>query len=149
MQHTSQCLLDAEVTPAEAQPGPRPKAPLRLRPKRRTKWTPRPRPLSRASLDGRTVGAKAYDQLARNITNDLGGRDQLSWIERTLVEGYCGAYISVAAINARIVRGETVDLGELSGCVSAMVRVASRLGLQRRSRDVTPSLSDLLKASPP
>jgi hypothetical protein len=148
MQQTSQCLLDAEVTPIEPQPSVKSKAPLRLRPKKRPKWTPRPRPLSRASLDGRTVAARSYDRLASDITGDLGGRDQLSWIERTLVEAYCGAYISVASINARIVRGETVDLGELSGCVSAMVRVASRLGISRRMRDVSPTLSDLLKGSP-
>jgi hypothetical protein len=35
--------------------------------------------------------------------------------------------------------GQAVDLGELSGTASAMVRIASRLGISRRARDVTPT----------
>ena len=116
-----------------------------VKPKRKKRWTPRPRLLDRDALDGRTNAAKAYDAMVREIETDLGGSSELSAIERALVRGFTGAYISVAAINMRIVQGQPVDLGELSGCVSAMVRVASRLGLQRRAREIVPSLSQYLR----
>lgn len=114
-------------------------APAKPPRKKRPRWTPRPRPLSRDQLDGRLASAKAFDRLAADIASDLGGIDQMSWIERTLVEAYCGAYISLANLNARITLGQAVDLGELSGTASAMVRIASRLGISRRARDVTPT----------
>ena len=128
----------------EVLPGCQIEVPAKSR-RKRPKWTPRPRPLDRSRLDGRTAAARMFDKLAADIAGDLGGIDQMSWIERTLVEAYCGAYISLANLNARIALGQAVDLGELSGTASAMVRIASRLGISRRARDVTPSLSDLLR----
>jgi hypothetical protein len=50
-----------------------------------------PQLLSRDELDGRSNAAKAFDRLARAIESDLGGRDQLSMIARTLIEAYVGA----------------------------------------------------------
>jgi hypothetical protein len=102
--------------------------------------------LTRAVLDGRTNAAKFFDQLVVDIQNDLGGRSGLSAIELTLVEAYAGAAITLENLNTRLLLGEQINLSEHAQAVSAMVRVASRLGLRRRSRDVTPSLGELLRA---
>jgi hypothetical protein len=131
---------DAEAKSTGSQPA----APKKR--KRRGKWTPRPRPLSRASLDGRTAAAKLFDKLAADIATDLGGRDQLSTIEVCLIEGFAGAYVGLANINTKLALGQAIDLGEMSGAISSLVRVAQRLGTSKRIRDITPSLSDYLKA---
>jgi len=96
----------------------------------------RPQLLTRDALDGRTNAAKHFDRLAADIESDLGGRDRLSTIERALVEAFCGAAVMLHSLNARMALGETIDLSEHAQAVSAMVRVASRLGLQRRPREV-------------
>jgi hypothetical protein len=62
-----------------------------------------------------------------------------------LVEAFAGAALTTHGLNYKIACGQEVLPAELSQCVSTMVRVAQRLGLQRRSKDVTPSLSDLLR----
>jgi hypothetical protein len=79
-----------------------------------------------------------FDRLVADVEADLGGRDQLSAIELALVQAFCGAAITLDGLNAKLLMGEMIDLGQHAQAVSAMVRVASRLGLQRRARDITP-----------
>jgi hypothetical protein len=61
---------------------------------------------TRDDLDGRTNTAKAFDALVTTIEADLGGADQLSAIERSLIEGFAGATITLQGINYRIALGE-------------------------------------------
>ena len=44
------------------------------------------------------------------------------------------------------VNGEQIDISQLCTLASTMVRLSQRLGLERKQRDVTPSLSDLIRA---
>ena len=46
----------------------------------------------------------------------------------------------------RLLLGESIDLSQHAQAISAMVRVATRLGLQRRARDITPTLAEYLKS---
>ena len=108
----------------------------------------RKRLLSRESLDGRTAIAKLFDGMVAAIHSDLGGRDQLSAIQRGFVEAFAGATVTLDHINARILAGAEIDNALVSmhaSAISAMVRSASRLGVERRSRDITPSVKDYLE----
>jgi hypothetical protein len=96
----------------------------------------RPQLLSRAELDRRCNAVQQFDHLANQITADLG--HDLTAVERKLVEAFVGAAIVLDSLNARVLLGEQVSLAEHAQTVSAMVRVASRLGLQRRAKDITP-----------
>ena len=104
--------------------------------------------LTRESLDGRSTAAKLFDRLIGDIESDLGGHDQLSAIELALVEAFAGAAVLASDLNTRLALGQQIDVGSHSTCISAMVRVASRLGIHRRTRDVTPSLSQYLQQQP-
>ncbi len=112
--------------------------------KRRNKGRIRPQLLTRDQLDGRTNAAKLFDRLVADIEADLGGRDQLSTIERALVEGFAGAALTLHHLNTMLALGKDIDLGQHAQAVSAMVRVASRLGVSRRAKDVTTSLDEYL-----
>jgi hypothetical protein len=112
--------------------------------RRRSKRATRPQLLTRDQLDGRTNAAKVFDRLVADIESDLGGSDRLSTIERSLIEGFAGAAVTLQHLNTQLALGQEIDLSQHAQAVSAMVRVASRLGLQRRARDVTPTLSEYL-----
>jgi hypothetical protein len=120
-------------------------------PKRVQKRSHRPTKLqlpSMASLDQRTNAAREFSRLASAIEQDLGGRSELSNIELSLVQAFCGASVALAALNMRLVRDgeEGIDLGVHALICGALCRISSRLGLQRRPRDVTgPSLGDLMR----
>jgi hypothetical protein len=100
--------------------------------------------LTRQNLDGRTAAAKLYDRLVADIEADLGGSAELSMIERTLIQAYASASLTLQNLNAQLLLGQEVDFALHTQCVSAMVRVASRLGLQRRAKNVGPTLGDVL-----
>ena len=123
-----------------------PDAPPAAAPKRpkRSHKAVRPQLPTRAQLDQRTTAARAFNQLAVDIENDLGGADQLSTIERSLIEAFTGATVTMNALNTKLVQGEAIDLGLHALVAGAMCRLASRLGISRRAKDVTPSLSEYL-----
>jgi hypothetical protein len=132
------------VQPTDSPPlrNGRPSAPgLKPRPHRATKV----QPLTRAALDGRSNAAKNFARIVSGIENDLGGRDQLSTVETALIEAFAGATIHVNELNALLLLGEAIDLADHAAAISAMVRVAARIGLRRRPRDVTPNLEEYLK----
>jgi hypothetical protein len=131
MESAVEMASDTFELPSACRSEGQPKKPVR------SKKATKPQLLTRAVLDGRTNAAKLFDQLVANIQNDLGGRSELSAIELTLVEAYAGAAITLENLNTRLLLGEQINLSEHAQAVSAMVRVASRLGLQRRPRDVT------------
>jgi hypothetical protein len=103
----------------------------------RSKKATRPQLLVRSQLDGRTNAAKDFDQIVVAIENDLGGHERLSTITRSLVEAFAGARVTLNHLNTSFALGVPVDLAEYSQVVSAMVKIASRLGLQRLAKDIT------------
>lgn len=100
--------------------------------------------LTRQNLDGRTKARKQFDAIANGIARDLGGEDQLSTVQKHLVEAFAGAAIHVHDKNARLLLGEEVDIVEHCQAISTLVRVAQRIGLRRVARNVTPDLSGYL-----
>jgi hypothetical protein len=94
--------------------------------------------ISADELDGRTRARKAFSALVSGITADLGGPDELSTIERALIQAFAGVSVHAADMNARLLQGDSIDLTEHSATVGAMVRLASRLGVKRRPRNVSP-----------
>ena len=102
--------------------------------------------MNRSSLDGRTAVAKVYDQLVAQIHADLGGRDRLSAIELSLVEAFAGASVTLDHLNTRLLAGAELTqalVGMAAVASSTMVRVAMRLGIERRAK-IVPSLDEFL-----
>jgi hypothetical protein len=93
--------------------------------------------LTAEALDGRTRARKQFDAIAKGIAADLGGVGSLSTVQQHLVEAFAGAACHVHDLNARLLRGDRVDILAHSQAVSMMVRVASRIGMRRVTRDVT------------
>jgi hypothetical protein len=110
------------------------------------RWIGKVRAITRSSLDGRTKARRQFDQIAEAIASDLGGVEQLSTVEKHLVEAFAGVAIAVNDITARLLLGdEEFDVVEQAQAISTMVRVASRIGIKRVARNVTPSLSKYIE----
>lgn len=87
----------------------------------------------------------SFDKLYSDIASDLGG--DLTAVEKALVEGFCGATIVLQSLNTKLALGNAIDLVEFSSVCSSMVRIASKIGLSRRSRIVSGLVEAV--ASPP
>jgi hypothetical protein len=98
-------------------------------------------------LEQATDTARFFGRMARAIENDLGGKRELTRIETELVHAFCGAATAVNYLNRQIIldEGSEVDLASFATLASTMLRIGTRLGLQRRQKDVT-TLSDLIRA---
>jgi hypothetical protein len=105
----------------------------------------KPTLLTREALDGRTRARKIFDRIATGIATDLGGEDQLSTVQRHLVEAFAGAAVHVEFLNTRLLLGEKVEILEHSQAISSMVRIASRIGVNRIPRNVTPTVAEYLE----
>jgi len=94
-------------------------------------------------LEQATDSARFFGRMVRAIEIDLGGRRQLSRIETELVHAFAGAATAVNFMNRQVVLGEgsEIDLASFATLASTMLRIGSRLGLARRSKDVTPTES--------
>jgi hypothetical protein len=106
--------------------------------------------INRSSLDGRTAVAHEFDALVTNIINaDLGGRDQISSIEASLVESFAGATVVLDHINARILTGAEITpalVAMHAAAISAQVRCAAKLGVARRAKTITPDPLDYARS---
>jgi hypothetical protein len=103
-----------------------------------SKATGKLRLLTLGHLDGRTAAARRARELIEAIQKDLGGGDRLSEGERQLVQraAVLGAYIESCEV--KWLGGEAVDLADYLAAINAQRRVLATIGLERRSRDVTP-----------
>jgi hypothetical protein len=101
--------------------------------------------LTRDRLDRRTGAAKLFDQIATGIAQDLGGEHRLSTVRKHLVEAFAGVALHVHDINARLLLGEKIDVLAHSNAVSTLVRVATKIGLDRIPRE----LGDDIEADDP
>jgi hypothetical protein len=101
--------------------------------------------LTLQSLDGRTAAFQVARQLIDTLSGDLGGDDHLTTGQRQLVmrAAMCGAI--VADFEARWVGGEHVPLAEYLSAVNVQRRVLATLGLERRQKDVGPTLDRYLE----
>lgn len=136
-------MTTADIVELAQPTAEKPKAPLRLKQKRGP-WTPKPRPADRSQIDGRLAAAKLFDRAVNDIIAEMGG--DVSKIERGLIEGWVGAHVGLQGLIAKLCQGEQIDWSIYAGTLSVMVRTASKLQPWRRLKDVSPSLSEYLKA---
>ena len=74
----------------------------------------------------------------------MGGLDQCSEVRLGLLRRLAAATVQAELIEARMINGEAIDVALLCTLASTSVRLSSRLGLDRVSRDVTPTLAEYL-----
>ena len=92
-------------------------------------------------LDRRTVAARHFRDIADSIVEDLGG--EVSTAELELIRRVSGLSVLCSKYESAIMAGEVLSADDHSayvGALNAQGRALCRLGLRRRSRDVSPSL---------
>lgn len=93
-------------------------------------------------VDGRTAMARRFREIHANIESDLGG--DLTEAQRHLVARAATLAIWAEARETELAEGKDFDAGQYATIANAMRRLLADLGLERRARDITPSLSDYI-----
>ena len=96
-------------------------------------------------LDGRSATARRFRDLVNAFVADMGGLDRCSEIKLGLLRRLAAATVQAELLEAEMVNGEQIDIGQLCTLASTTVRIASRLGLERRTKPVLPTVKDYLE----
>lgn len=95
-------------------------------------------------LDGRSSQARRFRDICRQLANDSGGFDQLSETRLQLIRRFAALCVHCEALESKLANGAPVNITEHSQLSSTLVRIASRLGVDRKAREIVPSLQDYL-----
>jgi hypothetical protein len=95
-------------------------------------------------VDGRSVIARRYRDIASAILADQGGADLCSETRQQLIRRFAAAAVLAERLESRLANGEEIDIAAHATLSSTLVRLAQRIGLDRRARDVTPSVADYI-----
>jgi hypothetical protein len=103
------------------------------------------------SLDRRTSAARRTHELIAGIAADLGGAECLTEGTKQLVQRAAVLAAFLEDCEARWVAGEPFEVADYLPAINAQRRILEVLGLERRGRDVTTTLSAYLatKAAAP
>jgi hypothetical protein len=100
-----------------------------------------------ANVDGRTADARRYRDLAVSLADDLGGAASLTEAQRALVRQGAAMIVQSEKLQGAVLRGELVNVEQLTRLANAATRILVRLGIKRERRDPTPSLDEYLAAN--
>jgi hypothetical protein len=109
----------------------------RFKPKRKTTRL-RPR------VDGRTLEARRYRQLVRDLTAELGG--SLSTIEAALIGQAAALVVKSEIIQAQVIAGESSDSDEAIRLASESRRLLDGLRSKAKTKPAENALQEYLDA---
>jgi len=95
-------------------------------------------------IDGRSAVARRYRDIVSAILVDQGGEELCSESRQQLVRRFAAAAVIAEQMEARLARGEQINISEHALLCSTLVRVAQRIGINRRAKTVTPMLADYI-----
>jgi hypothetical protein len=100
-----------------------------LQPKRKRNTAPR---YAYVPIDQNSGAGRFYNRMVREVEADLGGRRKLSRVSLELVRAFCGAATALQSLNRDVLLGDhQIDYSAYATIASTMLRIGSRLGLQR------------------
>jgi len=96
-------------------------------------------------IDGRSVVARRYRDISNAIVSDIGGLDRCSEIRVHLIRRFAALACMAEQLEAALALGETIDLQDHALIASTMVRLATRIGIDRRAKNIVPDLKDYIE----
>ena len=97
-------------------------------------------------VDGRTVVARRYKDILSAVIEDQGGADNVSEVTLHLARRFAGLAVQAEALEAALARGESISLADHSQLASTLTRLATRLGVGRKAREIVPTIEGYVAA---
>lgn len=96
------------------------------------------------AMDYRTALARELRDRFETVCTDLGGRDSLSYMQRSLVERALWLEYWLSQQERELAKGNDFEVGRWTQAANSLQGIYSKLGLERKARDV-PDLQTYLK----
>jgi hypothetical protein len=78
-------------------------------------------------------------------TDDLGGQEVLSEAQRSILRRVVSLEVELERLEGILAGGGAIDLDLYSRCANTCRRLLESLGVQRKPKDVTPSLAEIIR----
>jgi hypothetical protein len=98
-------------------------------------------------LDMRSAMARRFKDITSAILVDQGGEDRCSESRKQLIRRFAAAAVIAEQMEAKLANGGPINITEHAQLASTLVRIAQRIGINRRAKDITPALPDYLDAA--
>jgi hypothetical protein len=101
-------------------------------------------------IDGRSAWVRRCRDVISAHLSDLGGEDNTSTAERSIIRRASVMTVELERLEARFATAGEANADELdqyARVAANLRRLLEALGLKRQAKDVTPTLSDYLKAN--
>jgi hypothetical protein len=98
-------------------------------------------------VDGRSHTARRFFDIVAAISSDQGGGDRLSQARLQLIRRFAAAACMAEAMEADLANGKTIDVAQHSLLSSTLVRLASRIGINRTAREIVPTVAQYIEAN--
>lgn len=96
-------------------------------------------------VDGRSLLYRRFKDIARLVAADQGGLDALSEARVQLVRRFAATCVLCEQIESDMCNGLPIDIDQHTSLASSLVRLGSRIGIDRRAKHITPNLTDYLE----
>jgi len=95
-------------------------------------------------IDQRSATARRYRDLVAAAAADQGGADRCSEARLQLIRRFAALAVQAEAMEARLANGDPINIADYATLTSTLVRVVSRLGINRLPKNIVPSLAEYL-----
>ena len=102
-----------------------------------------------AGVDQRSSIARRYRDLMAEAISDAGGVSECSQARLQLIRRLAALSVQLEQLEAKLADGADIDIAEYTSLTSTLVRVVSRLGINRVARDTGLTLNDIMRETQP
>ncbi len=95
-------------------------------------------------VDGRSLWARRYRDLVAGYVDDAGGVGALSELRLSLIRRIAALTVEAERLEVDLASGKTVDVDLLARLSSHIRRIAETIGLDRKVKDITPTLAEIV-----
>jgi hypothetical protein len=95
-------------------------------------------------VDGRSAQARRFKDIIAQIVADQAGISECSEARLQLIRRFAASALLAEELEAKLARGEDIDVATHALLCSTLTRLAARIGIDRRSKIVGSTLSDYI-----
>lgn len=95
-------------------------------------------------LDARSKIARRFRDICSQIYSDQSGEENCAEVRLQLIRRFSAACCLAEEMEAKMAKGEKIRIDEHAQLSSTLVKIANKIGVDRRSKNITPSLKDYL-----
>jgi hypothetical protein len=98
------------------------------------------------NVDGRSLIARRFRDISNAVVADMGGLERCSEAHLQLIRRFAAASVLAEQMESELANGAEIDVSEHALLCSSLVRISTRIGINRHAREIVPSLAAYLEA---